>query len=490
MPERGLQVQQMRKIYQRAAGVLLWIGPDLQETGQATVAMNSVMVVSDFLCRKLGISISDPGSLGSTYQEYVIKKRDILPLPNECEFSDEALWNSLRWFYSHLYFSRIWVIQEISANKNRSVHCGNASTEWDRVDLVASYIIMDPTFATNYGFSSTYCWWAASVTEIVRQPRKWLSMLYLASSFSCLDARDVIYGLRGFMELVAGAELLKPDYSKSVVDVYRDSVEAALVDFQSTDALLYIVGDEDPSWVPRWDRPMWFRNPFRFGKPVPWKPAGDTKPVWSIDRKANILTLSGSIIDTVEFVEPYNESYFGDKTIESEDTKDHLKRAWQRILGTMENIQTRLPFSSDTLTAAATSFSFGLDESTNPAETHRLLQNFVAYLKLVLDKEVFEKYIPSDLAKDGEHGNAHLFGKPVWDFTYPESNLFITKSQLLGCCVSGIRPGDVLFVALGSTYPFILRPDGDGFSLRGYCYVHGLMHGGQQPVGTSDVRIR
>lgn len=39
------------------------------------------------------------------------------------------------------------------------------------------------------------------------------------------------------------------------------------------------------------------------------------------------------------------------------------------------------------------------------------------------------------------------------------------------------RPGDMVYVALGSKYPFILRPDGSLFLLRGFAYVHGIMHG-------------
>ena len=54
---------------------------------------------------------------------------------------------------------------------------------------------------------------------------------------SCIDARDVIHGLRGAMEFIKGAELLDPDYSKSTLEVYRDSVEAVFLNFQNTDVL-------------------------------------------------------------------------------------------------------------------------------------------------------------------------------------------------------------------------------------------------------------
>ena len=54
-------------------------------------------------------------------------------------------------------------------------------------------------------------------------------MLYLASNFSSLDPRDMIYGLHGILQYTDTTTLLKPDYSKSLLEVYRDSVEAAFL---------------------------------------------------------------------------------------------------------------------------------------------------------------------------------------------------------------------------------------------------------------------
>jgi hypothetical protein len=181
------------------------------------------------------------------------------------------------------------------------------------------------------------------VTTDLVQPKNWLLMLYLASNFGSLDPRDVIYGLRGMMDLGKGAELLEPDYSKSVAEVYRDSVEAALVNFDKTDVLLYIQGTENPSWVPRWDIPMLFRNPFRFGKPLPWRPAGETSPIWNIDKELDILSLSGFIIGPIKSVEPYNESIFGNAMTESDDGRKILKEVWQRILKTMRIANYKYP---------------------------------------------------------------------------------------------------------------------------------------------------
>jgi hypothetical protein len=204
----------------------------------------------------------------------------------------------------------------------------------------------------------------------------------------------------------------------------------------------------------------------------------------------NVLSLSGFTVDPIKFAGSYNESFFGNNTIDSDEGRNRLKQVWQRILKTVENSQSQIPFSTSMLAAAAISFSFGLNHEIKPAEERHLLHDFVAYLKIALDEETYNKYIPPDLSEESKHADGHAFGKPVWDFKYPESSFFITEGRLIGCAVSTTRPGDMVCVALGSTCPFVLRPDGDHFVIRGYAYVYGIMHGEQQDYERQVFKIR
>ncbi|KAG9234194.1 heterokaryon incompatibility protein-domain-containing protein [Amylocarpus encephaloides] len=489
IPERGHQVSQMRRIFQQAKTVLIWIGPDT-ETRQAQLAVESILTISDFLCQRLGIPVSDLDSVDNLYYEVMTKYRDALPVPNNCGFSTEAMWKSLVWFYSHPYFTRVWAIQEANANSERLLYCGLEKVAWNRVSLVACYITIETAFSQAFGFTSAYCWWAATMTTDLVQPKNWLLMLYLASTFSATDPRDVIYGLRSMVKLDRGEELLEPDYSKTVTEAYRDSVEAGLVNFNTTDVLLYVQGIEDPSWIPRWDIPMLFRNPFRFGKPLPWKPAGGTRPKWAIDKDFNILNISGFIAGSIKHVEPYNESLFGNFMEDSPDGRESSDEIWKRILKTISNTQELELIGLHALKAAAVSFCFALDENSNLADEDILTQRFVAYLELTLDEKTYRKYIPEFVSENSVKADGKLFGKPVRDFKYPESSFFITENNFIGCCVSPTRPDDVVFVAHGSTYPLVLRPDGDEFRIRGFAYIHGLMHGEQKDSEFQSIRIR
>ncbi|KAF7547470.1 hypothetical protein G7046_g8990 [Stylonectria norvegica] len=477
IPERSSQVKQMRKIYENAKSVLIWLGPDSSDD-DAKLAIESLHTISDFLCKKLEVSPIGLSAKSNVYQEVIFKNRGLLPLPNECDFVTESMWNSLRWFFSHPYFTRVWVIQEINANQLRSVHSGNHSIEWDRVELVAGYIIMEPSFTTTYGFTKAKCWWAATITtERLRQPQNWLFMLYLASNFSSTDPRDVIYGLRGLMKFSQGAEFLDPDYNKSATEVYGDSVAAALTNFETTDVLLYAPGTEKPSWIPRWNQSMLFRNPFRFGRPLPWTPSKASKPIWNINQESNVLSLSGFTIDTIKLTEPYNERYFSSAMTTPVEGIRLLGQEWQRILQTIQKRQSAVSIPVTTLTAMATALSFGLDEESDPGDERKLMHNFVAYLRMVLDDEAFAQFIPIDAAEETKKTDGNAFGKPVWDFKYPDSSIFVSEEGLIGCCISTTQPGDVICVPFGSTYPFVLRPDGDDYLTRGFGFVHGIMHG-------------
>ncbi|KAF2430608.1 hypothetical protein EJ08DRAFT_679140 [Tothia fuscella] len=462
--ERGTQVAQMRKIYE--AAVLVWVGSD-GEVPQAKVASVAVTKISDAICEKLGISMSDLSKYSDMYNDFVFKNRDRLPRPEDITLGDEATWESLVWLYSQPYYTRVWVVQEINSNPLRIVYCGAERMDWDRLQLVAGYIIAESAWSKKYGFSKAYCWWGGRMTASgFSRAENWLQMMYLASNFDCSDLRDQIFGLSGLIKSTEGANLLRPDYSKTTREVYRDSVEAAFLDFQNTDILNYTPGTEMArSW-----------------------PAGNTKVVWKIDKEANILHLTGVIADILKLVEPYNENYFCNSKLESEDGRQSLNESWSRIFRTVQTNESHIPVARATLTALATSISFGLDENADPADEKQLLLNFVAYLNIALEAETFNRCIPADLATEAAKGDGKAFGKPVWDFDYLEFTLFITTGGLLGCTTAINKLEDIVFIPLGSTYPLILRPEDSHYTIRGFAFVYQRMIG-KVPTASESVEI-
>jgi hypothetical protein len=387
------------------------------------------------------------------------------------------------------------VIQEISANQQREINIGAFKTSWDHLDLVASYLDIEPRLSATPYFSKAHCWWVSTIAEMTSLPDKWLSILYLASNFECLDARDVIYGLRGLMNLGDGEELLNPDYSKPLTAVYRDAVKAALTQFKTTDVLLYAMGSEHPSWIPRWDKPMLFRNPFRFGNDVPFRPAGDSAASWSIDVARSELALQGFVAGHIQFAATYNQRWFAGSVLDSSEGRTMLKQSWTSILQNTGALVNAAPLAQTILTALAISLSFGFGRRLDASERLETIRAFVAYLLLIWegDRNALERFIPSTLLQDSASTDGHIFGKPVWDFNYPDASIFITENGMVGCAISTSEIGDEVFVPYGSTYPLVLSPNAASGKKTntslGYAYVDGVMFGEMTEAAPCTVTI-
>lgn len=170
----------MWEIYEKTKIVHSWLGPGTQDN-QEVAAADSIRNISNFLLQQLGISVSELRSVSNIFQKLIVKNRTHLPLPNECEFSNDATWKSLIWFYSHPYFTRVRVIQEISASRERLVHCGAETVEWERVDIVAGYILMETAFSKSFGFTNTHCWWVSTMSGLTKKPEE-----VAAGAVSCI----------------------------------------------------------------------------------------------------------------------------------------------------------------------------------------------------------------------------------------------------------------------------------------------------------------
>lgn len=61
----------------------------------------------------------------------------------------------------------------------------------------------------------------------------------------------------------------------------------------------------------------------------------------------------------------------------------------------------------------------------------------------------------------------------------PPRRPMLTTTGFVGLAPEHVEPGDQVFVLLGGTTPFVLRPvdGGDRYTLVGDAYVHGIMYG-------------
>lgn len=56
-----------------------------------------------------------------------------------------------------------------------------------------------------------------------------------------------------------------------------------------------------------------------------------------------------------------------------------------------------------------------------------------------------------------------------------DNKVFLTKQGFLGVATRHIKEGDVIVFVAGMESPFVLRPFQDGYQMKGFAYVAGLM---------------
>jgi len=284
--EKDLQVPLMRTIYEKARDVLVWLGPTtdgsdhllkiLNEAGkQASQAglLNGDKSKSE-LARAFEMSLSEllkPGSLGPRFT-----------IPTE----------SLRSFVARPWWTRVWVVQEISVASSVTFVCGHQRITYDHLrnalQFYAFYILNKAekfqarhliaklfTIRTLLVLQKAPC--DSAATQMLSSSYKYkcqkentgghgfLRILELSHvvkdsnhrlRLQATNDRDKIYGLLG---LVKNADELgmQPQYEKELPAVFIE-VASALLKTGQVDLLWFCQFPKSegclklPSWVPDW----------------------------------------------------------------------------------------------------------------------------------------------------------------------------------------------------------------------------------------------
>jgi hypothetical protein len=97
------------------------------------------------------------------------------------------------------------------------------------------------------------------------------------------------------------------------------------------------------------------------------------------------------------------------------------------------------------------------------------------------DQAALTAHVRVSLLVGSTSGDGRASGKPVWEFQHPEPSIFTPGSRLVGWAIAITRPGDDVFVAIGSAHLMVLRPSVAGrqtrYVIRGLPYIDGVMNG-------------
>jgi hypothetical protein len=200
IPERNFQAANMRAIYQHAASVAVWLGPE--NSGSSTAIQ---------LARDLNACVS---------REVVISLFDKPELKEQLEY--------LVRLFRRQYWWRIWVIQEVSCAKTAIIYCGDEAIPWTTLDNVCDILkTVDPQLRSLFYARPSYIRTLTHGGPRALQLSRYsphtttpplLELLLSHKSKKSTDPKDKVYALVGISSSQHTFGTI--DYSLSIREIY------------------------------------------------------------------------------------------------------------------------------------------------------------------------------------------------------------------------------------------------------------------------------
>jgi hypothetical protein len=243
--EKTVQLGQMVNIYRRADNVCIWLG-ESDSDGRSDEAMDFISAIMDF----------------AVLDRHARDKKQA------------KKWYGLAELMRDRWFSRRWVVQEISLAREATVHCGSKMVQWpDFADAVSLLVSNQETIKDLFDYSSwrdgprtlgdvqsfgahilleatSKLFLRTAQGEITRPVKTVESLVTSLKTFDASDQRDLIYSLVSIAsDTPQGANIypgkrtgnqiaqLDVDYAKSPFEVYKDFTRFCIISSESLDVI-------------------------------------------------------------------------------------------------------------------------------------------------------------------------------------------------------------------------------------------------------------
>lgn len=236
--ERNTQVPRMGDIYSLAKSVVIWLGP---ESDNSTHALSTLEYFGRQVERMTDGMIGD--SPGAQEPEW-FRMRCALPY-------DDSTWLAISSLFHRAWFTRIWVLQEAMLSSNAIVQCGEHSIDW--LSLRKTILVFFEKTTLPGDIVDFLVLYSHGLIHLARNTFQ--DLLMWTVNQKCTDPRDKIYGILSMISPKLRREITV-DYNMSVVDVYKDAVLADIRVSKRVNILrdceLKTYMKDWPSWVPTW----------------------------------------------------------------------------------------------------------------------------------------------------------------------------------------------------------------------------------------------
>ena len=294
-------------------------------------------------------------------------------------------------------------------------------------------------------------------------------------SFECTNQRDKVYALLSFPPLCELQPPIRPDYTKSVAEVFEEATMRIFQFSQSLGLLSSLEHDvaiEEgwPSWVPRWDRRRTTQvlHNFASGRAESSVPRINFKPGILISEGIRISTVSwcGSVIG-------------GEAGSAETATMNILIKPLEEWL---LEFPPKITDPADPLFLhTAMTLTVGLDLGSNcpPLDKAQLRLDFLAYLVDIspsLSLLGTTQHTSQILTEQALAGNSRNYRRAAARGSR-NKRLIRTVDGELGVGPRTAQAGDHVVLLYGSNAPSVLRPMGSYYQYIGECYLGNHMYG-------------
>jgi hypothetical protein len=438
--ELDQQIPRMGSIYANAKQVLVWLGPEADESDLAMELINEDFC-DTLLAKNLFLS-DDLRELESARRLNVVVK-----------------------LFARPWWQCGWIIQEVIGGRrcrdNVIIHCGHSQKQWESFSSAIEDVDrkswsgrlrndqnmfeldrlgkLAPLLKTRYLAH-------ASASDI----EKWLTVL---RDFQTTEPKDKFWIACLLSQGNGSISGLSPQYRWSMKETYVFIVRGMLESCQSLRVLEHYSTLSDlPSWVPDWRSPG--PTPLSRWRSDPFRACGTSRLVYEISGDAH-LHLTGWLLDFAESFPPLETG--------PSDLKQKAVAMGPTYKATGENSVkalirvAHLDLSKDIQAA--------YEWIVTPAKERQKLGTLVDYRAGpdgeidILETGFFQDAILSSAA--AVHGRKY----------------FVSANSLIGLVPEASQEGDKICFFMGGKTPFVIRPVGEHYQLIGAFYVHGVIYG-------------
>jgi hypothetical protein len=471
--ERSQQVKLMANIYGRAQQVVAWLGP---EAGDSALAMSTL--------EHLGLQV-----------EVDIMTGTVAPAPGADNVwadrlgnlpFDESTWLALEEFFCRAWFERLWIWQEVHARPERAILiCGNRTLPFATFRKVVFCLGRNGETSQKFSENMNSAW-----RLCMQRDYDLVTLLYSSNRCKCSDPRDRVYALLGMVDATNEENLIDVNYTKSICEVYQETVIQNLQASDRLDILRYCEFQDElgelPSWTPDWRRQR------QSNRLTSYHASGISRADADYD-ETRVLVVTGVIAASIESAQC-------DNSIFNREVSD-LFSIWHLIRDVFEDdsfdaVQAKL----DTYVRTLCANSFADRDLSLDSETYSdvvdvkeaLLMFEHAISQLEFEEEENAQEVEKIITELELSRGVGLFLRNVANVCKGRC-LVHTKEGHVGLAPGTAQAGDHVAVILGCHTPLVLRQlTDDQWAVIGECYIHGLMDGeallGQLPDNFRYVR--